>query len=978
MRSHWLAVIAIGSTCLLPGAAGSSPFAPLVAERSPLESRAGLIREIGRGITISGTRFKVSSGNAYALNYPGACADLLNGTWEPRPTANPRDSTIIKNDTVGCTASAGCSGKDNNCCPPFPPCFPPATQCYVPTSLADVSQDDPDFCALDKNVPTDSAWVTPFPLTAPNATAMIQGCVFPVPAGTAALIVTWNHFLDAPDSSGYVQFAEFRIFKGGAWSTWRNSSPSGALRRGPEKAWIDEMDELPEAAQADSVQVRYRLQCVPTLAADGVNCSPFATVYYDDLGLFAITGVPAAPIFGIFQGALAQTTFVDGTMTGNNCTVVPCWPGPRGSNVVGAAGIHDNVNGVTGDSLVLSIRSPLRQNGMGVNWKQGFSSSVGGGLVIAHTNGAFNAALDQPRVIYRLFDPTNKVWSPFDSSGLDADDVQISAGDTTVVESRYRMDWPPRDKAGLNLPGGFTINGIAAYNSLQFLPRGTRLQYYFKAVDAQGNRVYQFQSDAAANEIQDLPALPGSSIVAPDIIEFDILPRVYPPGAVGSQLAGRATTPVLNLDGAYTAWSNRLDPVTQALRGLGVRADRYRLLQAVGYGANVGGHELTGPAERPTNYFPNMTDYSIRESLSVWYRIMIQSSHVRTRTLEDESDAKLLEEWWKTGTGTNQGDRCLFVSGDDYVNALFNPPAGGGTPERRSYAQDALGMSTIAGAWNGTASVLYPVVEDRFSHPNSGPGLVAGYTYPVDGGCPGPNRFDAFTKVGLADAQNAAFYPLFSGVTNVGSVAVRSEFDVPGGDFDRSKALSYGYSIQFVRKAGIPPTASSYPHSGINERMRILYKFLTGCRAAHSGGDICWPCPADTNMTVNWATSTGFNTGLYGPLYPIQDHTTITAVETAPEAAPGWNRIEGNYPNPFNPETTIRFSAARRGLVTLRIFNVGGQLLRTMTQKAEVGQNEIRWNGRRDDGTPLASGVYFYKIRFADGTESASRMAILR
>jgi hypothetical protein len=487
--------------------------------------------------------------------------------------------------------------------------------------------------------------------------------------------------------------------------------------------------------------------------------------------------------------------------------------------------------------------------------------------------------------------------------------------------------------------------------------------------------------------VADLPTLPGSAAIAPDIIEFDVLPGVYAAGNAGTLLAGKTNTPVLNLDGTYSVWSFAQDPVTQALRGLGVRADRYRFLQGLGEGSDIGGHELTGAPDlqrpdRLSNYFPNMTEYSIRESLSTWYRIMIQSGHLRTATLEDESDARLIEEWWSSATpGSNGGDRCMFVSGDDYFNSLLNTAAADPSPRRKSFGNNVLGVNSAAGSWNGTASNLYPTVEDRFANPGAGPGLLAGYTYPVDGGCPGPNRFDALTKMGTADAQNAAFYPLFSGVNDVASVANMSEKDAVT-DNDRSKALGYGYSIQYVRKAGVPTGAANYVHSGVQERMQILYKFLASCRGARAGAADtakCWPCPTDANMTGNWAALSGFQTGSYGPLYAIQDNQAATGVEISDaSAAPRVNRLDGNFPNPFNPQTTIKFSAASAGKVTLRIFNVGGQLVRTLSTKAEAGANEVRWNGRRDDGTQLASGVYFYKVKFADGSESGSRMALVK
>jgi len=551
------------------------------------------------------------------------------------------------------------------------------------------------------------------------------------------------------------------------------------------------------------------------------------------------------------------------------------------------------------------------------------------------------------------------------------------------------MTWPPQDKVGQNLPGGFTINGVGAYNNLAFLPRGCRMQYYWKAVDINGGTMWQFTSDNIPREVDDLPILPNSGgIKAPDIIEFDILPRKYPAGAAGTLLAGKTNTPVLNLDGSYSAWSFQYDPMTQALRGLGVRADRYRLQQGLNQGNNFGGHELTGPpdnqrADRASNYFPNLTEYPLVSLLSSSYRIIIQSSHNRTATLEDEADARALEEWWVTDTGVNGGDRCIFVSGDDYFNSLLNRPAGEAQGRRLSYGHNVLGVNSAVGSWNGTTSVPYPTVEDRFSNPAAGPGLLAGYTYPVDGGCPTPNRFDALTKSGGAEFQNAVFYPLF-GTQDVAGIATQAERD-PGGsaDNDRNKALGYGFSIQYVRKAGIPTTAANYVRSGVEERMRIMYKFLTSCRGQRSGapGDTakCWPCPSDANMTGNWNALTGFQTGVYGPLYPIQDDQTATGVEgDETSAAPRVNKIEGNFPNPFNPQTTIKFSAAQAGKVTLRIFNVGGQLVKTITAKAEVGANEVRWNGKRDDGVTLASGIYFYKVKFADGSESGSRMALVK
>ncbi len=73
--------------------------------------------------------------------------------------------------------------------------------------------------------------------------------------------------------------------------------------------------------------------------------------------------------------------------------------------------------------------------------------------------------------------------------------------------------------------------------------------------------------------------------------------------------------------------------------------------------------------------------------------------------------------------------------------------------------------------------------------------------------------------------------------------------------------------------------------------------------------------------------------------------------------------LDQNYPNPFNPVTTIRFALPQSGNVTLKIFNLSGQLVRTLvSSEFAAGQHQIVWNGRNDNGEKVASGMYLYRI----------------
>ena len=77
------------------------------------------------------------------------------------------------------------------------------------------------------------------------------------------------------------------------------------------------------------------------------------------------------------------------------------------------------------------------------------------------------------------------------------------------------------------------------------------------------------------------------------------------------------------------------------------------------------------------------------------------------------------------------------------------------------------------------------------------------------------------------------------------------------------------------------------------------------------------------------------------------------------------NYLDDNFPNPFNPTTTIRYGIKNKGHVSLRIYNVAGQLVKTLfngEQTPQPGGFRVDWHGDSDAGVSVASGVYFYKL----------------
>lgn len=88
--------------------------------------------------------------------------------------------------------------------------------------------------------------------------------------------------------------------------------------------------------------------------------------------------------------------------------------------------------------------------------------------------------------------------------------------------------------------------------------------------------------------------------------------------------------------------------------------------------------------------------------------------------------------------------------------------------------------------------------------------------------------------------------------------------------------------------------------------------------------------------------------------------------------------LHANVPNPFNPETTIRFDLPQASRVALEVYDMLGQKVRTLVdQPLSAGAHQVRWDGRNTAGSSVASGVYFYRIQAQEQT-LMQRMLLLK
>ncbi len=105
---------------------------------------------------------------------------------------------------------------------------------------------------------------------------------------------------------------------------------------------------------------------------------------------------------------------------------------------------------------------------------------------------------------------------------------------------------------------------------------------------------------------------------------------------------------------------------------------------------------------------------------------------------------------------------------------------------------------------------------------------------------------------------------------------------------------------------------------------------------------------------------------------------TITSVDEQHLEAglPKKFALQPNYPNPFNPETTIRYDLPQASKVVLRIYNLLGQEVRTLLNGNQAaGVKSVRWDGHNNSGRPVPSGIYIYRITAGDFT-SARKMVL--
>jgi hypothetical protein len=152
-------------------------------------------------------------------------------------------------------------------------------------------------------------------------------------------------------------------------------------------------------------------------------------------------------------------------------------------------------------------------------------------------------------------------------------------------------------------------------------------------------------------------------------------------------------------------------------------------------------------------------------------------------------------------------------------------------------------------------------------------------------------------------------------------------------------------------------------------------------QAGQASWTVNWDSPdvgtGDLTLYVagNGANNNGFNTGdrIYATSF------TLTEGEATAADAPGaFARLLPNYPNPFNPKTTLSFSLAGPAVVELAIFDARGVKVNSLYRGPIAGgEHSFVWDGRDASGAPSASGAYFARLLGTSGDLAQARKMLL-
>jgi hypothetical protein len=334
-------------------------------------------------------------------------------------------------------------------------------------------------------------------------------------------------------------------------------------------------------------------------------------------------------------------------------------------------------------------------------------------------------------------------------------------------------------------------------------------------------------------------------------------------------------------------------------------------------------YDIRGPSSGVGNHPGSRVVDASQQLNGVYQRIIWNTGDLYTTfgdgsgSPDKSNDTGMLYEFLENLTGTGG----VYLNGDDVADVLSSYYSTGATQLRNKYITFSLvspahDYSRYGFGYNLGVNPLVVGEPSGFFRDGGEPDTLVAY-----GGCPTPNDFDVIAAKGTASLEMS-----YHGNGTTGGAIVSDTTTNPLGN--TVGFILSGFSFHYIRDARA---------QGVSARTIHMERIL------------------------NW---------LGNPVGPA------TGAKQTPRYT---NSLGQNYPNPFNPTTTIAYSIARPGPVSMRVYNVAGQLVRTLVDEV-LSPDRVRpiaWSGRNDAGNTVSSGVYFYRLVTPDFTKTR-KMVILK
>jgi hypothetical protein len=178
-------------------------------------------------------------------------------------------------------------------------------------------------------------------------------------------------------------------------------------------------------------------------------------------------------------------------------------------------------------------------------------------------------------------------------------------------------------------------------------------------------------------------------------------------------------------------------------------------------------------------------------------------------------------------------------------------------------------------------------------------------------------------------------------------------------------------------------------HNGVADGLQVEVQGMLDKIASYlpntSGPDSTWTL-LQAQAFYNWDMVTEDRSlGIHNPQYvysllavTLQKLDPTTDIKMIDNTVPQSYALDQNFPNPFNPTTTIRFMIPKAGNVRIDVFDITGRLVTTLVNSSRsVGTYSVTWNGKNSNGQAVGSGIYLYRIQSNDFT-AVKKMVMLK